>query len=148
LFRAVCEAVQYAHGQEIIHRDLKPSNILVEPDGTPRLLDFGIAKQLQDPDRAAEQTRPELRILSRDYAAPEWVRDGIVGSYTDVYSLGVILYEMLTGSLPSGGSKRSPEAVENDAADQNPDKPSATARRLAARGGSGSFCGGRGSALL
>ncbi|MBV9505066.1 MAG: serine/threonine protein kinase [Acidobacteriia bacterium] len=100
LFRKVCEAVQYAHGQEIIHRDLKPSNILVERDGTPRLLDFGIARELQSLDAPGEQTRPGLRFLSPDYAAPEWIRDGSVGFYTDVYSLGVILYEMLTGKLP------------------------------------------------
>jgi eukaryotic-like serine/threonine-protein kinase len=100
LFRKVCEAVQYAHGQEIIHRDLKPSNILVEADGTPRLLDFGIAKELQSPDEPSDRTRPGLRFLSPDYAAPEWVRDGPVGLYTDVYSLGVILYEMLAGRLP------------------------------------------------
>jgi serine/threonine-protein kinase len=92
--------VQYAHGQEIIHRDLKPSNILVEPDGTPRLLDFGVARELQISDELADQTRPGLRFMSRDYAAPEWVRDGSVGFHTDVYSLGVILYQMLTGRPP------------------------------------------------
>src|SRR5215472_4348245 len=74
LFRKVCEAVQYAHGQEIIHRDLKPSNILVERDGTPRLLDFGIARELQQSDGPGDQTRAGLRFLSPDYAAPEWVR--------------------------------------------------------------------------
>jgi eukaryotic-like serine/threonine-protein kinase len=100
LFRKICQAVQYAHGQEIIHRDLKPSNILVEQDGTPRLLDFGIARELQNTDEQAEQTRPGLRFLSPDYAAPEWARDGTVGFYTDVYSLGVMLYEMLSGHLP------------------------------------------------
>lgn len=100
LFRRVCEAVQYAHGQEIIHRDLKPSNILVEADGTPRLLDFGIAKELQSPDEPSDRTRPGLRFLSPDYAAPEWVRDGTVGFYTDVYSLGVMLFEILAGRLP------------------------------------------------
>jgi serine/threonine-protein kinase len=100
LFRSVCEAVQYAHGQEIIHRDLKPSNILVEADGTLRLLDFGIARELQNRDEPAEQTRPGLRFLSQDYAAPEWVHHGTVGFTTDVYSLGVILYETLAGRLP------------------------------------------------
>src|SRR5580698_2638541 len=69
LFRSICGAVQYAHGQEIIHRDLKPSNILVEPDGTPKLLDFGIARQLQHLDETAEETRPGLRFMSPDYAA-------------------------------------------------------------------------------
>jgi serine/threonine-protein kinase len=101
LFRKVCEAVQYAHGQAILHRDLKPSNILVERDGAPRLLDFGVARELQATDENPELTRPGLRFLSPDYAAPEWIRDGTVGLYTDVYSLGVILYEMLAGSRPA-----------------------------------------------
>ncbi|SPE25761.1 Serine/threonine-protein kinase pkn3 (fragment) [Candidatus Sulfopaludibacter sp. SbA3] len=74
LFRMVCEAVQYLHGQEIIHRDLKPTNILVESDGTPRLLDFGVARELQDVDEPAALTRPGLRFLSPAYAAPEWMR--------------------------------------------------------------------------
>jgi serine/threonine-protein kinase len=101
LFRSICEAVQYAHSQEIIHRDLKPSNILVERDGTPRLLDFGVARQLRTPDDAGDQTRAGLRFLSPDYAAPEWIAEGKVGFYTDVYSLGVILHEILTGRLPA-----------------------------------------------
>jgi eukaryotic-like serine/threonine-protein kinase len=131
LFRSVCQAVQYAHGQEIIHRDLKPSNILVEQDGTPRLLDFGVAKQMQSLDEPAEQTRPALRFVSLDYAAPEWVRDGSVGFYTDVYSLGVILYEMLTGRLPFDRAKRSPEGAETLAVEAHPDKPSLAASGLA-----------------
>jgi serine/threonine protein kinase/Tfp pilus assembly protein PilF len=100
LFRSVCQAVQYAHSQEIIHRDLKPSNIFVDATGAPRLLDFGIAKELQSLDDPTGQTGPGLRMMSYDYAAPEWKRDGNVGFYTDVYSLGVILYELLTGQLP------------------------------------------------
>ncbi|MGD0986442.1 MAG: protein kinase [Candidatus Sulfotelmatobacter sp.] len=100
LFRSVCEAVQYAHGQEIIHRDLKPSNILVDESGAPRLLDFGIARELHSLQSPSEQTQPGLRFMSPDYAAPEWIRDGDVGFYTDVYSLGVVLYEILAGRLP------------------------------------------------
>jgi len=117
LFRSVCEAVQYLHGQGIIHRDLKPSNIMVEGDGTPRLLDFGIARELQPQDESSDHTRAGLRFMSRDYAAPEWAREGIVGTYTDVYSLGVILYEMLTGG-------------EKSIAADDPEKPSVAARRL------------------
>lgn len=98
LFRMVCEAVQYAHGQEIIHRDLKPSNILVEQDGTPRLLDFGIAREFHSSGEGEEQTRLGLRMMTPKYAAPEWSRDGTVGFFTDVYSLGVILREMLEAS--------------------------------------------------
>ncbi len=111
LFRRVCEAVQYAHGQEIIHRDLKPSNIMVEQDGTPRLLDFGIARELHSLDEPAEQTRAGLRFLSPDYAAPEWVHEGTVGFFTDVYSLGVILYEMLHGQRPQ---ERAPEGMSGN----------------------------------
>jgi serine/threonine-protein kinase len=126
LFRNVCEAVQYAHGQEIIHRDLKPSNILVERDGTPRLLDFGIARELQRPHEPSERTRHGLRFHSPDYAASEWVRDGAVGLYTDVYSLGVILYEMLTGHLPV---KNTPGDQAVHAIEYAPEKPSVTGRR-------------------
>jgi len=125
LFRKVCEAVQYAHSQEIIHRDLKPSNILVEKDGTPRLLDFGIARELQGLDDPSEQTQAGLRFHSPYYAAPEWVRDGTVGFFTDVYSLGVILYELLAGKLPLTGSGRA-EEKERGSSDA-PEKPSLAA---------------------
>jgi serine/threonine protein kinase len=117
LFRLVCEAVQYAHGQTVLHRDLKPSNILVEEDGTPKLLDFGIARELQQREDGGEQTRAGLRFMSPHYAAPEWVRDGVVGLPTDVYSLGVMLYEILTGRLPFDGQ-------QGEAAAGEPAKPS------------------------
>jgi len=110
LFRSVCEAVRYAHGQAVIHRDLKPSNILVERDGTPRLLDFGIAKELNDPNDEGGGSS-SVRFYSDGYAAPEWKRDGSVGAYTDVYSLGVILYEMLRGRRPSGHPAERPSAL-------------------------------------
>jgi len=129
LFRKVCEAVQHAHGQTVVHRDLKPSNILVLADGTPKLLDFGIARELQEGQ--GEQTRPGVRFMSPHYSAPEWVREGIVGLTTDVYSLGVILYEILTGKLPP-----------------DPDAQSATAARkpsLAAQGSKGAMSLSRGS---
>jgi serine/threonine-protein kinase len=100
LFRAVCEAVQYAHGQAIIHRDLKPSNILVEVDGTPKLLDFGIARELQQEGGEESLTVRGPRFMSPHYSAPEWIRDAEVGVTTDVFSLGVMLYEMLAGRLP------------------------------------------------
>jgi serine/threonine-protein kinase len=111
LFRSVCEAVQYAHGQAVIHRDLKPSNILVERDGTPRLLDFGIARELNDPNEAGVGSGSSVRFYSEGYAAPEWKSDGSVGAYTDVYSLGVILYEMLTGRRPAEHPPAKPSAV-------------------------------------
>ena len=100
LFRAVCEAVRYAHEHAVIHRDLKPSNILVKPGGEIRLLDFGIAKQLESLDQPADQTRTELRLMTPAYAAPEQLLGEPVGIYTDVYALGVIIYELLTGRLP------------------------------------------------
>jgi serine/threonine protein kinase/Tfp pilus assembly protein PilF len=117
LFRSVCEAVQYAHGHAIIHRDLKPSNILVKSDGSVSLLDFGIAKQLESLHQPVEQTRTELRLMTPAYAAPEQLRGERVGVFTDVYALGVILYELLTGSLPL--------------AEQEPDKPSLPGRERA-----------------
>lgn len=129
LFRSVCEAVQYAHGQEIIHRDLKPSNILVGQDGMPRLLDFGIARELHNLEGPTEATRPALRFISPDYAAPEWRDDGIVGFSTDVYSLGVILYELLAGQLPFAKSSR-PEGARVPSAQSEVAKPSLAARRL------------------
>lgn len=130
LLGAVCEAVQYAHGHGIIHRDLKPSNILVAKDGTPRLLDFGIARELHQEEEDGEQTRPGLRFLSPDYAATEWVRQGIVGVYTDVYSLGVILYEMLTGKLPIERSRSKQEWLIESVNAPAPEKPSIAVRRL------------------
>jgi serine/threonine-protein kinase len=99
LFRSVCEAVQYAHEHAIIHRDLKPSNILVKPGGEVKLLDFGIAKQLDE--ASADQTGTVLRLMTPAYAAPEQIRGERVGVYTDVYSLGVILSELLGENVDS-----------------------------------------------
>jgi len=99
LFRRVCEAVQHAHRQLVVHRDLKPSNILVQSDGTPKLLDFGISRELQQANEIedVQNTTPNMRFMSRAYAAPEWKEHGIVAASNDVYSLGVLFYEMLTG---------------------------------------------------
>jgi hypothetical protein len=104
LFRMVCEAVQYAHQRLVVHRDLKPANILVTADGAPKLLDFGIAKILaeDDPDRAATQTLTGFMMMTPDYASPEQVRGEPVSTATDVYSLGAILYELLSGHRPHG----------------------------------------------
>ncbi len=98
LFLQVCQAVQYAHQHAVIHRDLKPSNILVTSDGKVKLLDFGIAKHL---DNTGDQTVTGLRLMTPAYAAPEQLRGEPVGVYTDVYSLGIILRELLTGKLPA-----------------------------------------------
>ena len=100
----VCDAVAYAHRNLVIHRDLKPGNILVGEDGNPKLLDFGIAKLLgdgEDPGSGAE-TRGPMRPLTPEYASPEQLTGGAVGTATDVYSLGVALFELLTGRRPQG----------------------------------------------
>ncbi len=100
LFRQVCEAVSHAHANLIVHRDLKPSNILVTPAGHVRLLDFGIAKLLDVEPLPLEQTRTGVRTFTLHYAAPEQIRGEPVTTMTDVYSLGVVLYELFTGSKP------------------------------------------------
>lgn len=98
LFEQIAEAVAYAHRNLVVHRDLKPSNILVTEDGQAKLLDFGIAKLLGDDDAA--HTREGLRLLTPEYAAPEQVRGEAVTTATDVYALGVLLYELMTGRRP------------------------------------------------
>ncbi len=129
LFRQVCEAVQYAHSNTVIHRDLKPSNILVKSDGTIRLLDFGIAKQLESLDVPAQQTMTGLRLMTPAYAAPEQIRGQRVGVQTDVYSLGVILYELLCGQLPFDLSNLAPAEAETVLLEHEPPKPSVPAKR-------------------
>jgi serine/threonine-protein kinase len=136
LFRQICEAVQYAHQNLVIHRDLKPSNILVRSDGTVKLLDFGISKHLESLDAQAEQTRTATRMMTPAYASPEQIRGGAVGTHTDVYSLGVILYELLVGRLPFDLTNRSPGEAEAIILEREPERPSAAARRMDLVGGS------------
>ena len=129
LIRAVCDAVQYAHSQAILHRDLKPSNILVRPDGTVRLLDFGIAKRLEG-EEPADQTRTALRPMTLGYAAPEQIRGERLGTQTDVYSLGVVLYELLTGRLPFDFSNLSQGECEQIIVQLEPEAPSVVAKQM------------------
>ncbi len=130
LFSRICEAVEYAHQRRVIHRDLKPSNIFITNDGNPRLLDFGIAKLL-DPELAIDTLQPTataLRMMTVDYASPEQIRGDKVTFATDVYSLGVILFELLTGYRPYSFASRSPHDVARTICDEDPLLPSAVAR--------------------
>ena len=124
LFRAVCDAVQYAHRHLIVHRDLKPSNILVTAEGAVKLLDFGIAKQLTDIDSDVDVTRTGMRAMTPAYAAPEQLRGEPIGVHTDVFSLGVVLYELLTGRRPFEFSGRTSADAVSAILEQGAARPS------------------------
>ena len=129
LFRQVCEAVSHAHANLIVHRDLKPSNILVTPLEEVRLLDFGIAKLLDTAEQAPDNTRTGLRAFTLHYAAPEQIRGEPVTTMTDVYSLGVVLYELLTGSKPYRLTRQTDAEWEEAILAGEPLKPSQAASR-------------------
>ena len=130
----VVDAVAYAHGQLVIHRDLKPSNVLVTPDGQARLLDFGIAKLIDDaPERDSTMTVVGGRALTVAYASPEQIARGTLGVATDVYSLGVVLYELLCGRRPHVPARETSGALEDAILHDEPARPSAVAGDRARR---------------
>ncbi len=126
LFLQLCEAVEYAHRNLIIHRDIKPANVLVDAHGQPRLLDFGIARLL---DQTQQETATGFRVMTPAYASPEHIRGQAMGVASDVYSLGVLLFQLLSGHLPYDWQDLSPAEYDRLL---SLDKPPAPSERLLA----------------
>ncbi len=133
LFMDVCEAIQYAHQKLVVHRDIKPSNIMVKNDGTVKLLDFGIAKGLNHNHILAGQapvTKTGLLPLTPAYASPEQVKGESVTTTSDIYQLGVVLYELLTGCPPYEVTGRTPSEIEQIICEQPPTRPSTAVTKI------------------
>jgi eukaryotic-like serine/threonine-protein kinase len=129
LFLQICDAVEYAHRNFIVHRDLKPGNILVDEKGAPKLLDFGISKLLvYDGANTTATITHDVRMLTPDYASPEQIRGEAITSAADVYSLGAVLFELLTGAKPHRIDKPTQQAVEYAICEVEIQKPSDAAR--------------------
>src|SRR4051794_38356519 len=125
----VFDAVQHAHDHHIVHRDLKPGNVLVAADGQPKLLDFGIAKIL-DPGNEADSTMTSVaRPMTPEYASPEQILGHPVTLATDVYALGLLLYELLTGHRPYRFATRTPQEIARVVCEQDPERPSTAVAR-------------------
>ncbi|MDQ3801498.1 MAG: protein kinase [Acidobacteriota bacterium] len=126
LFLQICSAVEYAHRRQIVHRDLKPSNILVKADGTVKLLDFGIAKVLDAEIGVStiDPTQTAMRLMTPEYASPEQVSGFPVTFASDIYSLGVVLYELLTGHRPYCFKSRAPHEIARVICEEEPLRPS------------------------
>ncbi|HXJ92814.1 MAG TPA: serine/threonine-protein kinase [Terriglobia bacterium] len=131
LFRTVCGAVEYAHRNLVVHRDIKPGNILVTAEGVPKLLDFGIAKLMDPEAQGPFRTVATQRLMTPEYASPEQVRGEPVTTATDVYALGVLLYELATGRSPFRIETKSPLEIARAICEQEPIRPSTASRTSA-----------------